>query len=82
MGTKLEFKHFVVDRQGLIFASARDGSERIYNFLVNPENDVVLEQSNHHFREIGGTWASYIRKEVASFKNILPTYRINCFDIS
>ena len=41
---KLYFSHFVVDRQGVIFASARDKNNRIYNFIIDSDSGIVQEQ--------------------------------------
>ena len=80
MGTRLYFQHFVVDKQGVIFACARDGSQRVYNFIVNTQTDRVHEQVRTSFKEIFGSWAEYIRQRVSQSQGLLPTYKIRHFD--
>ena len=80
MGTKLEFKHFIVDRKGDIFASARDGSDKVHNFIIS--NESVLTQVKQDFCEISGVWADYIRDRVKESCWILPTFRVHKFNFN
>ncbi|MBU1367198.1 MAG: hypothetical protein KJ711_05245 [Candidatus Omnitrophica bacterium] len=80
--TELEFSHFIVDREGVIFASARDESNKVYNFIINQLTGGVLEQVNSHFEPIERERAETIRKDAQHWYGILPTYRIPHFDFS
>ena len=46
----LEFNHFIIDRQGVIFASARDKNNIVYNFIINSQTGTVLKQINNQFK--------------------------------
>ena len=79
----LEFSHFVVDKTGVIFASAREeGTNKIYNFVINSQTGNILEQFNSHFESISGEWAEYVRQQAEQYQGIVPTYRIPYFELS
>jgi hypothetical protein len=77
---ELEFKHFIVDRQGTVFASARDADNRIYNFLITA--GAVKEQRNTHFELLNGEYAEYIKQRAQGYYGIVPTYKIPYIDAS
>jgi hypothetical protein len=79
----LIFNHFVVaNNQGLIFASARDKVNRIYNFLVNEFTGNVMQQINDKFEPVQSRDSEHIKDAVYKLRNVLPTYHIRCFDFS
>ena len=78
----LEFKHFVTDHTGLIFASARDSGNRIYNFILNKDTGNILEQFYGKFEVIDGEWAEYVKTSIQQYRDIVPTYRIPHFQVS
>ncbi len=71
----VEFTHFVIDKSGLIFASARDADNKIYNFIVNQSGD-VLEQINSHFESINGEWEQYIKRRLDDYQGLVSTHRV------
>ena len=79
---QLEFKHLVIDKVGVIFASARDYHNKIFNFLIDPNTGIVLEQANRDFRAIPRERARYISVEVKRMAQAIPTYHIQHFDFS
>jgi hypothetical protein len=82
LSVNLEFTHFVVDRTGLTFASARDtASNRIYNFIVSQSGD-IREQCADRFEVITGEWAEFIRLRIEHYRGIAPIYRIPHFDFN
>ena len=78
----IKFTHFVVDSQGVIFASGRDAHNKIANFIVNTQTGTVLAQVNSHFEPVTSEWAEYIRKRVEEYQGLVPTYRIPYFELS
>lgn len=82
MERDLEFSHFVIDKLGVIFASARDPQNKIHNFIVNGGTGGVLAQVNSHFEPISGERAELIRSRMEKYQSIVPTYRIAHFDFS
>jgi hypothetical protein len=80
--TELEFRHFVVDKWGVIFASARDKNNKVYNFIINGNSGTVMEQINSHFECITGERAEYVKKTAAHYYGVLPTYRVPHFELS
>jgi hypothetical protein len=79
---ELEFKHFVVDSSGLIFACARDSANRIYNYIINTSTGTVLEQVNSHFECIIGDYAEQVKRTAERYYGVIPTYRIPQFELS
>jgi hypothetical protein len=79
---ELEFKHFVVDNTGLIFACARDSADRVCNYIINTSTGTVLEQINSHFECIVGEYAEQILKAAQRYYGRIPTYRIPQFELS
>ena len=79
--TKLQFSHFVVATiQGLVFASARDASNRVHNYLISKKNGSIREQIRSNFEPISGEYANYIKERVEEGFGILPTFRTNYFE--
>ena len=79
---KLEFKHFVIDRLGIIFASARDERNHVQNFIINTQTGGVLQQVNASFVAISSGIAESIRKRMEQYESIVPTYKIEHFDFN
>ena len=79
---KLEFKHFIKDRQGIIFASARDRTNKVYNFLINTQTGRVLKQISSRFEQVMGEDAEDVKSAVERYSKIIPTYNIQHFDFS
>jgi hypothetical protein len=78
----IKFHHFVIDKEGVIFASARDSSNKIYNFVINSCTGNILEQVSSRFESINGEWAEYVRSKAEQYRGIVPTYRIPHFELS
>jgi hypothetical protein len=78
---QLKFRHFVIDREGVIFASAKDG-ERVANFLINPLTGNVLTQSSQRFEALSKECADEIRRKAEQSYNLIPIYRVPYFDLS
>ena len=78
----IEFRHFVVDRQGVIFASGRDASNKVCNFIINRQTGTVLTQVNSHFEQLSIECARYITSRIAEYQGILPTYRVVHFEFN
>jgi len=74
MGTGLDFKHFVIDEKGDIFASARDNRSKIHNFIITQAGR-VMEQVNVNFEEITGEHAKRVKIDVTNNYGLVPTYR-------
>ena len=80
---ELTFRHFVVDRTGLIFASAREQiSNRVCNFLINSQTGTVLAQVSNRFETISREYAEDIRRQAENHYGRLPTYRIARLELS
>ena len=79
---QLEFKHLVIDKVGVIFASARDYHNKIFNFLINPGTGIVLEQAEESFHVTSVERAHSISTSVKRCASQIPTYRIQHFDFS
>ncbi len=72
----LRFHHFVEEsNHGLVFASARDSKNRIYNFLINRYADVILQQVRGHFEQISGEVANFVKDNFEHSYSTLPVKR-------
>lgn len=79
---KLEFQHFVIDKLGIVFGSARDERNRVYNFLINTQTGGVLQQVNARFEAISSGIAEIVRTRMEKYQSVVPTYRIEHFDFN
>jgi hypothetical protein len=77
---ELKFRHFIIDRKGTIFVSARDADNKVYNFLITHTS--IMQQVNSHFEFVNDELAEYIRRKVESCYGIVPIYKIKYIDVS
>ena len=74
---ELDFRHFVIDKEGNVFGSARvSGTGRIANFLINGD---VKQQSGDSWQCLESESAQLIRSKAESAYNQVPVYRSASF---
>ena len=79
---RLAFSHFVVAREdGTVFASARDTSSKVHNYLITRYGD-VKEQVKDHFEPIADDYANWVKKQAQAYYSIRPIYRIGRLNFS
>jgi len=79
---QLEFNHLVVDRTGLIFASARDEESNVSNYLVDSHSGEVKKQVGNQFEPISEEYADEVRRQIRRSYGSLPVYRVPSISLS
>ncbi|RLF73871.1 hypothetical protein DRN51_06595 [Thermococci archaeon] len=68
----LEFIHFVIDKTGTIFGSARERGGRIANFLIN---GWIKQQTGDYWQELEPEPAQMVKDRATGAYGRVPTYR-------